>query len=80
MTKFIDLGNYLFCLFCKQGINNQQIYFYIFLLRIKHVIQNLKHKSLFFSHFFHKKSYFSKNKERNVNVFSLSFYRIDFFQ
>ena len=79
LTKFIDLGNYLSCLFCKQGISNQQIYFYIFLLIIKYVIPNLKHKSIFFLHFFKKKSYFTKNQEQNVYVFSLSFCKIDFF-
>ena len=35
LTKFIDLGNYLFYFSCKKGISNQQIYFFIFLLSIE---------------------------------------------
>ena len=64
LTKFIDLGNYLSCLFCKQGISNQQIYFYIFLLIIKYIIPNLKHKSLFFLHFFKKSPILPKTKNK----------------
>ena len=64
MTKFIDLGNYLSCLFCRQGISSQQIDFYIFLLSIKYVIPNLKHKSLFFLHFFKKSPILPKTKNK----------------
>ena len=60
LTKFINLGNYLFYFSCKKGISNQQIYFFIFLLSIKYVIPYLNHISPFVYIFFIKSSNLAK--------------------
>ena len=68
LTKCIYLGNYLFHLFCKQAISNQQIYIYSFLLSIKYAISNLKYKSLNF-YIFSQKIIFSPKQKRNFTIF-----------